>query len=222
MSVHLFLGVPGAGKTQAMVDLVAKQALTHMFIVCSKAMEWEDVKSPRWRGKGKSLPIYPIQAKPDERDKVVSDLLGVDHGVYIFGYPWEPWEVATITRDVGNAVYVDDEIDQFAGYKDWLDNPLRDFVHRGRHLPNINGDICTADIYGAARRVQNLHTDLTSMSDEVMVFRSQGKHTIKRLVEEGFIDDAEIPHVRSMPNMQFCGWRSSGEKFYGQIINPYE
>lgn len=222
MSVHLFVGVPGAGKTQAMVDMCAAMARTHVFMVCSKAGEWEDTKSPRWRGQGKRLPIYTIGKGPDARSEVVSDLLEVNHGIYIFPYPWEPVDVAQTVADVGNAVYVDDEIDQFAEYKSWLTNPLRDFVHRGRHMRNINGDVCTADIFGAARRIQNLHTDLTSMADEVMVFRSQGKYTIKRLVEEGYIDDAEIPHVRAMPNMQFVGWRSSGEKFYGAVINPYE
>lgn len=221
MAVSLFVGVPGAGKTQAMVDLCAKQAMTHVFMVCSQAREWEDLKSPRWRGQGKKLPIVSVGATPDKRDDVVEELLEVKNGVFVFGYPWEPWEVANVTRDVGNAVYVDDEIDMFAEYKSWSTNPLRDFVHRGRHLPNINGDPSTVDIYGAARRVQNLHTDLTSMADEVLVFRSQGKHTIKRLVEEGYIDDAEVEHVRAMPNMQFCGWRSSGEKFYGVIDNPY-
>lgn len=221
MSVHLFLGVPGAGKTQAMVDRCAEQAKTHVFMVCSKAREWEDLSSPRWRGKGKKLPIYPIAVLPDKRDDVVSDLLEVDHGIYIFPHPWEPWQVAEVCRDVGNAVYVDDEIDMFAEYRSWNSNPLRDFVHRGRHLPNINGDPSTVDIYGAARRVQNLHTDLTSMADEAMVFRSQGKHTIKRLVEEGFIDDAEIPVVRTMENMYAVLWKSSGEKGYVRVDNPY-
>lgn len=222
MSVNLWVGVPGAGKTQGMMDAVAKQAKTHLFIVSSHAGEWEDLTAPRWRGMGKKLPIYSIGVGPDKRDTVVQDLLDAHAGVFIFGYGWEPIDVAMVTRDVGNAVYVNDEIDLFATYKNWEENPLRDFVHRGRHLRNINGDVCTCDIYGAARRVQNLHTDLTSMADEVMVFRSQGKHTIKRLVEEGYIEDEEVSHVRSMPNMQFCGWRSSGEKFYGRIINPYE
>lgn len=221
MSVNLWVGVPGAGKTQGMVDAVARQAKTHLFTVSSHAGEWEDTAAPRWRGQGKKLPIYPIQVGPNKQEQVIQDLLDAQTGVYIFGYGWEPIDVAAVTLAVGNAVYVNDEIDLFATYKNWEMNPLRDFVHRGRHLRNINGDVCTADIYGAARRVQNLHTDLTSMADEVIVFRSQGKHTIKRLVDEGYIDDAEVEHVRTMPNMQFCGWRSSGEKFYGEIINPY-
>jgi hypothetical protein len=59
------------------------------------------------------------------------------------------------------------------------------------------------------------------MADEVMVFRSQGKHTINRLREEGYVEESQLLTVRTMPNMQYFLWRSSGEITSGVLDNPY-
>jgi hypothetical protein len=225
MSVRLFVGVPGSGKTQAMIDFCMASQDEQLFGVVDRAGEWGDLNSPRWRGKRPNAVIVPHNVE----GKMPDEVLNTHRGFLIFQHPWEGEAVAELIRQRGEAVYVDDEIDLVAIYKGWIENPLRDFVHRGRHLPNAEGIPSQVDILGAARRIQNLHSDVTSMADECFVFRSQGKYTIKRLVEEGFIDDSEeaITQVRNfkggkgIPTMEFLLWKSDGTRALGTIKNPF-
>lgn len=198
-----------------MMDFCAAQSGTQRFLVVDRAGEWF-AESPRWRGS--KPPLYLAEGTEGE---LIDEIEEAEGGIWCFQAPWEPLQVAKLVQAIGDCVYVDDEIDLFAVYKDWLSNPLRDFVHRGRHLANRHGEPKQVDILGAARRVQNLHTDLTSMADEVMVFRSQGKQTMKRLVEEGYIEDDEQERVRSMPNFRYVLWRNTGERAHGKISNPF-
>jgi len=129
----------------------------------------------------------------------------------LFSWPWEPRQVAELARQVGDVTYADDEIDLLATYTDWLNNPLRDFCHRGRHLPDVEGIARKVNIFGAARRPQNLHTDVTALADEVLIFRVQGEGTLKRLVREGMLREEHVYAASTLPNFHYFLWRSTGE-----------
>jgi hypothetical protein len=57
--IKLFLGVPGAGKTQAMIDFVRMSSDAHKFFVVDRANEWL-ADGPRWRGE----PVNRIAVAP--------------------------------------------------------------------------------------------------------------------------------------------------------------
>lgn len=220
MTTKLFIGVPGTGKTQAMMNFVQAQANEALFLVVDRQAEWTPtVDNQRWAGKPPKSMIVPGGYTFEQIEEMANEL---ETGMLVFQYPWEGLQVAKIAVDLGNIVYVDDEIDLVAKYKDWDLNPLQGIVHRGRHLPNIYGEICENHILGACRRFQNLHQDITSLAAEIMVFRCRGKRTIGRLVEDGVLEnEAEITAIRTLPNLHYYLYKESGELTPGSIKNPF-
>lgn len=225
MSIRLALGVPKAGKTLALQDMVHDAALDgHTLFVRDLAGEWrqEDPEAPgrpnpRWRDAPPELVDAP---DPDSGDLLSELEEHRDAGgrVVLFGWPWEGRDIAQCCLDVGNVNYVDDEIDTTATYTDaWEENPIREFAHRGRHLPNAEGVIGKVHVFGACRRPQSLHIDVTSLADEVMLFRVQGHRTIKRVLDEGWIDQSMVDELRTLPNLHFFKWESTGEIHRGFI-----
>lgn len=219
MSITLFYGVPGAGKTTAMMDYVNMHAFHQRFFVVDRVGEWGindpenfDKPNPRWRGR--RLPIIEV-SKDEETDFS-------QNGIYLFQYPWEGNEVAEVCRAVGNATYVDDEIDLVATFKGWTESPLRDFVHRGRHLPNADGEIGRVNILGAARRPQNLHTDLTSLADQVLIFRVQGHRTLERMVLDSMVTDDMWDEIRLQKTFDYVLWKSDGTITRGYVTDPFK
>ncbi len=232
--IQLFYGVPGAGKTTAMQALVLAQRESQTFFVMDFAGEWgpvskddPDKPNPAWRGVDPEGWLHIVDEEMVERYReggALDWMTGEDPwppGVYLFQWPWEGEEVAELAKGIGDVVYVDDEIDRTAIQGTWLDNPLRDFVHRGRHMPNNDGIPCELHIMGACRRPQNLATDLTSMADEVYIFRVQGHRTFKRLVDDNMIDQGEIQPISLFKNFQCKLWKSTGESALLRIENPY-
>jgi len=220
MSIRLALGVPGAGKSLALQDMVRDGSREgHVYFVPDRAGEWADTlidgvtPNPRWRGDPPNI----LYAPPPQNEKAVPELdwykqiRDAGNAVVLFPHPWEARAVAAIAKDVGGVVFCDDEIDLLATYQSWLDNPLRDFCHRGRHLPDVDGIPREVHIFGAARRPQNLHTDVTNLADEVLIFRVQGKNTLKRLVDEGMLEESMVPEARTMPNFHYFLWKATGE-----------
>lgn len=216
MTIKLFIGVPGAGKTLAMQDYVRNLCADWPCLTMDRADEWRAEDNPRWRGHSPEVLDVPHTT---DLAKLAKDLEG-QKGVLRFNAPWEPLDVAHVTNLLGNAVYVDDEIDLAAVYVGWRDNPIRNMVHRGRHLPNQHGEPCEVHVLGAARRPQNLHTDLTSMADEVMLFRVNGAMTLKRIVAEGYVEDAE--EVQNLPNLHYVLWKNDGSRTPGLIVDPFK
>jgi len=221
--IRLAFGVPGAGKSLALQDIVNMESYDKRsgFAIVDRAGEWNstDIRSGapnvRWRGNPPDMLIAPhdIAAASEMLTQARDEKLCV-----LFQHPWNGVEVADLVRQVGDLTYVDDEIDLVAlNNGQWKDNPLRDFVHRGRHLPDAQGFPREVHIYGAARRVQNLHIDLTSMADEALIFRVQGDRTITRLVNEGMVREEDIDTVRTQPNLDYFLWKSSGEISRGRI-----
>ncbi len=184
------------GKTLLMHDYI-KAHPEHRFFVVEHANDWDE-GAPHWRNE-----------PPDnlvEFDDTLPDASEVEEaGVYVFRRI-EPMAVAEFTCYVGNAVYVDDELDLTARRKGWDDSPLRRIVHQGRHLTNHQGEICEAHILGACRRPQNLHTDLTDIAEQTFIFKVQGSRTLKRLLDDSMIEDDQWDIIRDMPKFTFIHW----------------
>lgn len=229
MSVRLALGVPAAGKTIALQDMVADAcAAGHVAFVTDFAGEWAETDAdglPNQRWRGSPPPIFYAPPPPGEGGEVDLEwFIGVrdaGNAAVLFQYPWEAAQVADVAKKVGGVIYVDDEIDLLAVYSGWPDNPLRDFCHRGRHLPDHEGTPREVHVLGAARRPQNLHTDVTNLADEVLIFRVQGKNTLKRLVEEGMLTDELVAEAKALPNFHYFLWRSTGEIERGVLLDPW-
>lgn len=243
--ILLSLGVPRVGKTQALMDYVRAHARTHRFFVVDRAGDWTWPSSDyytgadRWRGmrfreftaprvgtwaeafafarsmRDESLPWFADAPSPDDLGSWAHDLPRT--GVFRFGHPWEGIEVAELVREVGNTSYVDDELDLTAEVAGWPDNPLRDFCHRGRHLPNAEGEVGEVHLLGASRRAQAVHIDVVSLADHVWIFRVQGHRTVQRLVDEGMLAESEVAEARSLPPYHYKSWQASGPASWGRL-----
>lgn len=221
--IKLFVGVPGAGKSLAMQDTVRilNRETKLGCVVIDRTAEWgilgqDGNPNPRWRGDAPPLTVMSLDdAESDIREALQR---ASDKGETVVFQTDNAPEVGAWVRRVGYLVYVDDEIDLTARTKDWLDNPLRAFVHTGRHLANDDGVMCEVHIMGACRRVQNIHTDLTEMSEEVFIFRSQGKNTIKRILDEGWIEDSDIEYIKTQPNLSYLKWTNDGTITRGELL----
>lgn len=238
--IVLAVGVPKMGKTQALLDYVAAHATQNRFFIVDRAGDWTFPGNHRWRGtpfmrwSGGSVHQHLAfmasandkQGRPWYADAPQSGLLEWAQqlpptGVFRFGWPHEGEDVARLATAIGDVVYVDDEIDLVALHAGWLGNPLRDVVHRGRHLPNADGKVCQVHILGACRRLQSLATDVTSLADTVFVFRSQGHRTFQRLLDDRILEDDEIDPIRLLEPYHFKLWESSGSASWG-VLAPLQ
>jgi len=142
-------------------------------------------------------------------------------GVFTYSHPWTGLELAEEARALGSCVLVDDEIDLTATAKGWQsnDNPVRDFVHRGRHLPNEEGEVGAVHVLGACRRFQSLHIDLPSMANLVIIFRVQGARTIDRLLAEDIITDEDVEEVLALPKYTYLE-KVPGEPLRRKVLRP--
>lgn len=238
--IGLALGLPNMGKTQALQDYCAASALQNRFFIVDRTGDWA-ADSPRWRGEKwkewtarhaqvarvagiTSLPLtterpwFARAPAPGRHESWASSLPMT--GIFVFPHPWEGADVAQLVKDLGNGVYVDDEIDFTALQAGWPKNPLRDFAHRGRHLPNAAGVVGEVHVLGAARRAQSLHIDMTTLADFVWIFRLKGARTLERLVDDGLLTDDELPRIRELPQTCFKFWQGTGDSSWGQLT-PY-
>lgn len=226
MAITLALGVPRAGKTLALQYMVREAVqLGHVCYVVDRCDDWAP-NSERWGGD------VPPCAYPEElvgmlelgTDDVKENLHALRESgkgcMVLFPWPYDGEMVAELARAVGDVIFVDDELDLTAplngrwapSEKDPTGHPLRDFTHRGRHLPNERGAVTDNHIWGASRRPQNLQTDLTQLVDELLLFRLRGKKTWQRVEAEGWLDEAEqLAELRTLPNLHYFMWRSTGE-----------
>ncbi len=237
MTIRLALGVPQMGKTQFLMDFVSAHAREHLFFVVDRAGDWQPetgryrCKFRKWadtftdhalvlkdRIEGVGGEPWYMAAPPDPLDQLGTlKFSPPPTGVVSFGYPWEGLEVAELARIHGNVTYVDDEIDEVAIFAGWQKNPIRQFAHRGRHLPNAEGVVGKIHVLGAARRAQSLHVDMTNLADEVAVFRVQGFRTFQRLLEDRIIEPGEEDRIRTQEPYHFKLWRTSGESSWGKL-----
>jgi len=209
MAIKLAYGLPGTGKSTLLHDLVRVQSNAQRFFCMDYDASWGP-DGFAWRGKPpQNLSVFQKGSGDWERLHsafVAGDAEAMpDAGCFVFRN-YSAAEVAQYVKDVGNATYVDDEIDKTARKEGWLLSPLRAIVHEGRHLVNALGDICTANIMGACRRPQNIHTDLTDIADEIFVFRVQGDRTLGRLLADNTIEKEEWDTVRGLPKFNAWFW----------------
>jgi len=222
--ISLWLGMPGCGKTTHMRDLVSKAAYEKWgCAVIDRASEWTE-ENAGWRGNPPPIDI----ASTDIAEATKQLVEAREHGrVVLFQAPWESIDVAELVASVGDLIFADDEIDLVAtnnsvGGRSWFQNPLRNFIHRGRHLPDAEGVPREVHIFGAARRPQNLHTDLTSMASQVFVYRCNGVNTLKRIRDENYVNEDQLREVPLLPNFECFMWKEDGSITRGSIINPYK
>lgn len=221
--ITLCLGVPKSGKSLALQDLVREGVASGLtFAAFDHAFEWSELdkdgnENIRWRGA--PPPITHVEKMEYDR---ACELLEAsrDSGegeLFVFAAPWTALEVAQIVRDVGDCSFVDDEIDLIANTRDWETNPLREFIHRGRHSLDRHGYPREIHAYGAARRIQYLHTDLTSLANQIFVFRLQGSTTLTRAVKEGFLEESMVNFVRKLPDLHYVKWTTEGHHAWGRL-----
>jgi hypothetical protein len=196
--IVLAYGLPGTGKSTLLHDLVRAQATTQLFFVNSHSLEWHPEAS-HWRGR--PPPGMRIVQGEDALDEVTES--PPESGVLVC-MNCEAENIIQSVISAGHSTYVDDEIDLVAKKEGWVQSPLKEIVHRGRHLQNAEGEFTQCNILGACRRPQNLHTDMTDIYDEVYVFRLKGGNTKDRLKRDSLIeDDSEWDTVRALPNFHF-------------------
>lgn len=198
--IFLAYGLPGMGKTLWMHDF-AKAQPEQLFIVNDHAAEWGP-DAAHWRGKPPaSIQIFEGSQQLPKPEDIP------DSGIIVIRGR-EAGEIATLVKEKGFATYVDDELDFAAGRKGWLESPLREIVHQGRHLENAAGEFTRCHIIGACRRPQSLHTDVTDIVDEVYIFRLQGSRTLERLKSDSMIEDEDWDAIRNMEKFHFKHWPS--------------
>lgn len=204
--ITLAYGVPGSGKSTLLHDLVSAQHKVHRFFVNDHEAGWGP-DGFCWRGKPPK--IHQVIERPEEMeplfDKDPDEF--EEAGVWVFR-GIEGDDIAQLAAHVGDVAYVDDELDLLARRKGWDDSGLRQIVHQGRHVENGNGEFCRLHLFGACRRPQNLHTDVTDLADEVYLFRLQGRRTLERLVADSMIEDEDWDEVRNLENFNFIHWPS--------------
>jgi hypothetical protein len=194
MTIELFIGMPGTGKSMLMQYRV-KELVDRGWkcFVSDIVSEWS---ADSWRWGGNPPKIHNAQ-------DIISDIEGVEGGCIIrFDDTFPRLEAATVARRHANCFYVDDELDMVATTGGWHENPLKDFVHRGRHLRTDFG-VREGHILGAARRLQYMATDLTGMADTLNIFRLRGKPTVKRIEDEGWLFADQLKYCQNMPNLHF-------------------
>lgn len=207
--IILAYGVPGSGKSTLLHDLVKAHAESHRLFCVDHEQGWGP-GGIHWRGKDpKDLFVVDGQENADalfdlEEDEWPST------GVWVFQRV-EPDTVGELVNHVGDAVFVDDEIDILARKKGWDNGPLRTIVHQGRHSENAWGVIGANHIIGACRRPQNLHNDITDMADEVYVFRLRGSRTLERLLADSLIEAEQWETIRNLPT--FTAWHAESQQF---------
>lgn len=197
--ITLFYGIMGSGKTTALHDFIRMHP-HHRFFVKDHADEW-GVDHPMWRGK----PPRVVEVPSGLRDMDKFEEMAAEPGVYLFGPGWWPAQVAQLCLDVGNVVYVDDELD-FACDR-WKRNPLRVAVHQGRHVANRHGEICEVSIAGACRKVQSLPSDF-GMANQIFTFRMQGDLALQRLRVDGIISEEMFDAISNQETFHYWHWPS--------------
>jgi hypothetical protein len=192
--IILAYGLPKHGKSTLLHDLIRAQYKQHRFFVVEHSNEWGP-EAGHWRGQPPE-DLYLVEHNETLEDEIP------ETGVFVFR-GWDSYRVARLVNAYGNTTYVDDEIDMMARKKGWEYSPLKDIVHRGRHLPNKDGIVCENHIMGACRRPQNLHNDITEIADEFYIFRVKGSRTLQRLRDDSLIEDDEWERVRKQPPFHF-------------------
>lgn len=197
--IVLAYGMPGFGKTLLLHQLVREQPGYQYFVV-DRTGDWSP-SAEHWSGRPPKN-LYTFHAPKDlPRDGFP------DEGVFVFP-GWENETVAQMCIDNAPAVLVDDELD-LAGGKvgSWEKNPMREFIHRGRHVKNKFGKYAEVHLFGACRRPQSLHTDF-GLATEVYIFRCQGDATLNRLRADAFIRDEEMERIQNLERFECRHWPS--------------
>jgi hypothetical protein len=201
--IVLCYGLPGMGKSTLLHDMIRAQPEQTFFIV-DHELGWGP-DSIHWRGNPpEHLTIYGPDDLPKLQELKPEEFAP---GCYVFRNV-EPLDVAALACAKGWVTFVDDEIDMIGQRAGWNDSPLRLMIHQGRHLINEAGEPSEVHIYGACRRPQNLHTDLTDLVSEVFCFRIHGDNTLGRMKRDAVFDADQWDTIRNLPKFHCWHWPS--------------
>lgn len=235
MSIRLFIGWPGFGKSLAMQDICAEAANNgHIVYTVDRANEWREGATDkdgrdRWRGEPPRILEWPQEFEREElieRLTALREDKGENRGAVVrFAFPWDGFAVGELAREIGDVIVADDEADYTANRGSWEQlhrerkcpcgevpcplvgfslNPYRDFAHRGRHLPSpLDRVQREVHLLGAMRRPENVHTDLSSIAEEVMLFRIAGYSTLERIEKEGWLSEEQIAELQRLEPLNY-------------------
>lgn len=208
--IRLFLGLPGAGKTTTMKRLLLNEP-GHRYFVVDHTGDWLP-GSKLWGGttpRNLMVAANALEAAPEEFPR---------SGIFVFP-GWTTEAVARLAIAHGPSVLVDDEADMILR-KGWDASPVREFIHRGRHVQNARGEFVEVHMMAATRRPANLHPDF-SLVNEVFVFRSMGDLTRDRLLRDAFIaTDEQWERICVLEPGQFWFWSHANPE--GQFLESSE
>lgn len=197
--ISLCYGLPGYGKSLLIHDWL-RTSPGYRYFVVEHSDEWRQ-GAAHWRRASPKIfdvwdarPVFEKMRAGELPETGIFRCIGMD-----------PWVVCRLAIACGPAVYVDDEIDIAGRQELWAkhENPLKEFVHRGRHLVNALGQVVEGHIIGACRRPQNIAKDLTDLSDQTFVFRLKGDVTRSRLERDNTIESHDWDRVRTLPKFKF-------------------
>lgn len=176
--ISIYLGSQGCGKSTLIRKHVAELARTFeragsavVFLVVDHDDSWTAREFP-----GAMFFLHTDAYRALDELPRVAIFRGVD-----------PLDVAQLALDVGDAVYVDDEIDVALGDGKWKDSPIREIVKRGRHIRAADGEIASVSALVATHRPANLPTDISGLFTRVYVGRLFAYVDAERVYREGWI-----------------------------------
>lgn len=199
MPATLYLGAPGSGKTTLMRGHVASLIPAFPESVFLIVNHGERPDHPSWHDLPADHRVYGSVTAWWHDPCRVAIFDGVS-GV----------EIARLAIAVGWSVYVDDECDGIVTDGKWIENPLREIVKRGRHLPNRAGVVTEVNALLATHRPANLPTDLSGLFDQVYVGRLYAWNDADRVRREGWANGRNVEEVQRVLDSQrpgeFLAW----------------
>lgn len=181
--ITIYLGAPRSGKSYLMRTHVRELARTAapgiVILVVDHDDSWTEAEVPEG-------------ARYYDGDEGVVEYRSAEDlpRVAVFrGAP--PLDVARLALEVGDAVYVDDEIDYALGDSRWKESPLREIVKRGRHVRAADGEVSAVSALVATHRPANLPTDVSGLFSRVYLGRLNSANDAERVYREGWLPEAD-------------------------------
>jgi hypothetical protein len=192
--ITIYLGAPGSGKSYLMRSHVRvllaeldKRGSAVVFLI----VDHDD----SWRTGAQVDELPPDAVGYFTSADAYRELESLPRVAVFRGVP--PLEVAALALAIGDAVYVDDEIDHALGDSPWLRSPLREIVKRGRHIRAEDGEVASVSALVATHRAANLPTDVSGLFSRVYVGRLTAWRDAQRVHQEGWIERETVAEVRA-------------------------
>ena len=181
MAVFLYLGAPGSGKS----TLLRRHVYEARHDVRAFLIVDRDGKGT-WMG-----PVFRSAAE-------VRKLETLPRWIVFRGASGA--EVAELAVDIGDCVYVDEEVHRTIVERPWRPwdprgdrtrgHPLFAVLHEGRHIENQRGEVGSVSALIATHRPANLPLDLPALCDGIYLGRLNAFADADRVYREGWLPQA--------------------------------